>query len=119
MELTGTFKEIQIIPFKKKDGTMGEKAMLVITVQQGEYENDIAFLVWKENTLIAAKKIVAPAEVEVRYNIKSRKYQDKWYTDVEAWNIKYDALKEAPSNLPQDNTSIEDVDDDEGDGLPF
>ena len=123
MEITGKFVEKSFQTFTKKDGTEGEKAQLVVVVQSGEYENNIAFTIWNGTAMDAVRNIPDNAEVTVQFDVKSRQWKDKWFTDAVAWNVKYDVLKGVSSPVTAkgfDNPTISDAPiDDPSDDLPF
>lgn len=109
MEIKGTFVETKFETFKGKDGNPKEKGTLVVNIPDSQYPYDVAFTVWRDQTLAAIKNITAPAEVTVFFDVKSRKYQDRWFTDAVAWNVTFDVMPgAAPSHMgefPEANES--------------
>ena len=125
MEIKGKLLEKKIIPFTKKDNTQGEKAQLVISYMSGQYENNLALVVWNEKPLTAVKNMPPNAEVTVKFDVKSRAWQDKWYTDAVAYDVVFDTPAVTPMNAKRfdmpETSGFGDgtLSDNEDLGLPF
>lgn len=75
-----------------------EKQTFTIQHGDGNYKNFASF------TLFGEKVKLCPQQgetVEVHFNINSRPYGDKWYTDLQAWKIN-SLDKHAAAEVPQD-----------------
>lgn len=53
----------------------------------GEYQDKISFDVMTEKLSPLVKGLKTGEEITVHFNVKSREYQDKWFTNVTAWKI--------------------------------
>lgn len=98
LKITGTITHIgetvQISEkFKKRD--------LVITFKSGEYDNDAAFQLSQDRTALG-DTLAEGQEVEVHFNIRSREYNGKYYTNLDAWRVV--ATQQAPQ--PQAQASV-------------
>lgn len=62
------------------------KVVTFVIETDDKYNPDVAL---KAGTKLAdvVKGIKKGTQVEVEYNLKSREYQGKWYTDVEAYKV--------------------------------
>ena len=81
--IKGTLK--QILPLESGTGQSGKdwkKQVIIVEYKDGEYPKTAAFSMWGASV----EKIPAiGSEVEVSYNIESREYNGKWYTDAKGW----------------------------------
>ena len=88
LELNGTIKKIMpIVEGISKAGKAWKKAGFVVTTE-GDYPKDVAFSVFGEekvDNLIKFNKV--GQRVDVSFNVESREYNDKYYTDLQAWKI--------------------------------
>ncbi|WP_295888745.1 DUF3127 domain-containing protein [uncultured Thiohalocapsa sp.] len=84
MELTG--KIIQILPEKSGTSARGpwRKQEYVIEIP-GEYPKQVCFMVWGER--IDKLGIQQGQELTVHFDLESREYNGRWYTDVKAWRV--------------------------------
>lgn len=62
------------------------KVVTFVIETDDKYNPDVAL---KAGTKLAdvVKGIKKGTQIEVEYNLKSREYQGKWYTDVEAYKV--------------------------------
>lgn len=101
-------------PWKKRNFVIetGDKyPKKVCLVAWGDQVDDIANLAMGNN-------------VKVSFDLESREYQGKWYTDAKAWKIESDGSGAAPSNSSSKSSSYIQVDlpaamPEEKDDLPF
>ncbi len=85
MEMSGTV--IQILPKQtgtNKAGNTWEKQDFVIQTG-GAYPKKLCFAVWGDK--IAKFQIKEGEEITVSFDVESREYMGKYYTDVKAWNV--------------------------------
>lgn len=69
-----------------KAGNAWKKIEFIISYMDGSYEKNAAFSCMGERTE-AVKRFKAGDEVKVSFNIESREYNEKFYTDLRAWRI--------------------------------
>ncbi|MCC5933123.1 MAG: DUF3127 domain-containing protein [Candidatus Cyclonatronum sp.] len=121
LEIKGTLQ--QILPVQSGQGRNGpwQKQDFVIQTP-GQYPKKVCFTMWGEKANIL-QSFSAGQELNVAFDVESREYNGKWYTDCKAWKV------EAAGSTPQsgmpasdDIPPLDDHDlpsmDDDGD-LPF
>jgi hypothetical protein len=89
-------------------GNEWKKQSFVIETD-GQYPKKVCFTAWNDR-VEDVEKMVAGMEAEVSFRAESREYNERWYTDLTAYEIKLSGEGEAPS---QPNA------DDENDDIPF
>ena len=84
LELTG--KITHVLEEKSGKSARGpwRKQEYVIETQ-GEYPKQVCFMVWGDK--IDQFQIAEGQEVTVHFDIESREYNGRWYTDVKAWRV--------------------------------
>ena len=102
-----------------KNGTWEKQDFVIET--QDQYPKQVCFTLWGEKTSYL-EKLSTGSDIGVKFNIESREYNGKWYTNARAWRI--EALEgqdttptqeEVPPQLPPDDF----VDSSAEDNLPF
>lgn len=98
-------KLIQVLPLQSGMGRNGEWKKQDIIVETGDqYPKKICISLWGD------KFNGVPLNVDSLYNIdfdvESREYNGRWYTDVKAWRI----MEQNP-NQPQANTQMPEAPD--------
>jgi len=85
MEIKGTLiKKLAIQTGEGKKGTWQKQEFIIETI--GEYPKKVCFnLFGKKVELI--KNLEIGASINVHFNINSREFNDKWYTQAEAWKV--------------------------------
>lgn len=102
MEVTG--KVIQITPIQEgtsRTGNPWRKRMYVIETQEGSFPRKVAFTVFGTDRVANMEATVQLGMmVRVSFDLESREYNDRWYTDASAWRIE-PAQAAAPAAAPQ------------------
>lgn len=84
MELTGKITHV----LEEKSGTSarGEwrKQEYVIEIP-GDYPKQVCFMVWGDR--IDQLKITEGETLTVHFDLESREYNGRWYTDVKVWRV--------------------------------
>jgi hypothetical protein len=84
MQLTA--KLIQILPLQTGTGKNGEwKKQDIVVETNGQYPKKICISVWGDK--INASQLVVGNALKVDFDIESREYNSRWYTDVKAWKV--------------------------------
>ena len=84
MQLTA--KLIQILPLQTGSGKNGEwKKQDIIVETDGQYPKKICVSVWGDK--INASHLVVGNKLKIDFDVESREYNSRWYTDVKAWNV--------------------------------
>ncbi|MBL7738404.1 MAG: DUF3127 domain-containing protein [Chitinophagaceae bacterium] len=116
MQLTA--KLIQLLPLQTGTGKNGQwKKQDIIVETDGQYPKKVCVSIWGDKINESVLKIGSSLKID--FDVESREYNGRWYTDVKAWKI--EAAGAAPSEAPAgkeddfNNTSFTSSDDD----LPF
>ncbi len=86
LEVTGTIT--QILPLETGEGKNGpwKKQFFVIEYMDGSYAKKVCFSLWGDKTS-SLNEVQQGTQVKVSFNIESREYNGRWYTDAKAWRI--------------------------------
>ena len=95
LELEG--KIITKLPIQTGTSARGpwSKQEFVIEYQEGNYPTQVCFNVWGEDKVKDLEKFQAGESVKVSFNLSSREYNGRWYSDIRAWRIEH--AGEAPT----------------------
>lgn len=100
-----TGKLIQITEVEKVGNNETPKCDIIVEEVEGNYPQTACFSLFGDKCdFISAYKI--SDVITVQYNIKSREYNGKWYTNLSAWKME---------KVGASDTSF----DEEDEGLPF
>ncbi len=98
MELTG--KITQVLPEKSGTSSRGpwRKQEYVIDIP-GDYTKQVCFMVWGDK--IDQLRIAEGENLTVHFDLESREYNGRWYTDVKAWRVdRSEAATDQDSDAP-------------------
>ena len=97
LELTG--KITHVLPEKSGTSARGpwRKQEYVIETP-GEYPKSVCFMVWGDK--IDDFKITEGQEITVHFDLESREYNGRWYTDVKAWRVEQAGAASAGQEAP-------------------
>ncbi len=99
------------------------KQEFVVEYQEGNFPTQVCMNVWGEDKIKDLAKYQVGDKVKIAFNLSSREYNGRWYSDIRAWRIEPAEAQQAtpPSyNQPAPPPSVEDFpmgEDDED--LPF
>ena len=118
LEISG--KVVKILQEQSGEGKNGRwvKQEFIIETED-QFPKKVCFSTWGDKT-DQLKQLTTGDAVSVSFNVESREYNERWYTDLRAWKI-VKSTGASPSsqadNPPFDETDIppEEMDDD----LPF
>jgi len=119
LELTG--KLIQVMPEVTGNGKNGAwvKQEFIVETSDSQYPRKICFSLWGDK--VQTLKSTDPGTlVKVSFNLESREYNNRWYTDARAWRL--EVVGSATSDdvsAPSPEHSLADAPDDGKDDLPF
>lgn len=84
MDITGRI--IQILPLQSGQGKNGvwRKQDYIIEIG-GQYPKKVCFNIWGDK--IDTFAIQLNDELKVDFDLESREFNGRWYTDVRAWNV--------------------------------
>ena len=63
------------------------KQEFIFEYQEGNYPTQVCMNVWGEDKVKDLDKYQVGDKVKVSFNLSSREYNGRWYTDVRAWRI--------------------------------
>lgn len=72
------------------------KQEFIFEYQEGNFPTQVCMNVWGEEKVRELDKYQVGDKVKVSFNLSSREYNGRWYTDVRAWRIE-------PAATPQAN----------------
>ena len=102
MELKG--KIIKVLPLQTGTGKNGEwKKQDYVIETDGQIARKVCFNLWGDK--IGQFNLHENEPVTISFDLESREYNGKWYTDVKAWKIDRPAkMSDMPDelNIPQD-----------------
>ena len=70
------------------------KQEFIFEYQEGNFPSQVCMNVWGDDKVKELDKYQVGDKVKVSFNLSSREYNGRWYTDVRAWRIE-------PANAPQ------------------
>ena len=103
------------------------KQEFILEYQEGSFPTKVVMHVWGEDKVRELEKYQVNDKVKVSFNLGSREYNGRWYTDVRAWRIEpaqagaapaqpsYQAPMPPAAPMPTADDMSEPADDD----LPF
>lgn len=99
LEIEG--KIISKLPVQSGTSARGpwQKQEFVIEYQEGNYPTQVCMNVWGEDKVKDLERFQAGTPVKVSFNLSSREYNGRWYTDIRAWRIE-NSNGSAPAQQP-------------------
>lgn len=95
-------KLVQLLPLQTGEGKNGQwKKQDIIVETEGEYPKKICISIWGDK--INESQLQIGNQLNVSFDIESREYNGRWYTDVKAWKI--EAVGNSGSSTPTSNSS--------------
>ena len=79
------------------------KQEFVIEYQEGNFPTQLCMNVWGDDKVRELDKYQVGDKVKISFNLSSREYNGRWYTDVRAWRIE-PAGAAAPQYAPSAGT---------------
>ncbi|MCH8534995.1 MAG: DUF3127 domain-containing protein [Flavobacteriaceae bacterium] len=114
MQLTA--KLIQVLPLQTGTSKNGEwKKQDIIVETDGQYPKKIYVSIWGDK--INPNDLKIGNDLQIDFNIESREYNNKWYTEVRAWRVKVEENKTTP--IPTSEDDLDFLDNEDEDKLPF
>ncbi len=63
------------------------KQEFILEYQEGSFPSQVCMNVWGDDKVRELDKYQVGDKVKVSFNLSSREYNGRWYTDVRAWRI--------------------------------
>ena len=97
LELTG--KITHVLPEKSGTSARGgwRKQEYVVEIP-GDYPKSVCFMVWGDK--IDQFGIADNENLTVHFDLESREYNGRWYTDVKAWRVEREQSQPTADNAP-------------------
>lgn len=97
MDITGKLiKKLQVQSGTSAKGAWA-KQDFVLECQNGKYPNTICFNVWGQDKVNELAQFSINQTLQVSFDISSREFNGRWYTDLRAWKItSTDTVNPAP-----------------------
>jgi hypothetical protein len=116
MELTA--KLTQVLPLQRGTGKTGNewRKQDIIVETAGQYPKKVCISIWGDK--INEKILQTGNMLNISFDVESREFNGRWYTDVKAWKV------EAAGNTGGDNSYADEMPpgvqyNDSQDDLPF
>jgi hypothetical protein len=98
LELTGKVKQVLAEQTGTgKNGAWARQDFIVET--QDQYPRKVCFSAWNDK-IVQLKNFREDELVKVSFNIESREFNGRWYTDLRIWKIDAAGQPASASNLP-------------------
>jgi hypothetical protein len=108
-------KLTQILPLQTGFGKNGQwRKQDIIVETDGQYPKNICISIWGDN--INENQLIIGTQLSIDFDIESREFNGKWYTDVKAWKIDLVDNIIVNESIKSDFAPVEDIEDN---GLPF
>ena len=117
MQLIG--KLVQVLPIQTGTGRNGEwKKQDIIVETDGQYPKKVCISIWGDR--INDQQLVVGNNLKLEFDIESKEFSGRWYTELKAWRIE---LAAAGAVVPQNNLEnaapLNIQEENEEDILPF
>jgi hypothetical protein len=101
------------------------KQEFIFEYQEGNFPSQVCMNVWGDDKVKELDKYQVGDKVKVSFNLSSREYNGRWYTDVRAWRIEPAGASQAQPQMPHvppmgaPMPSVDDMNTPLEDDLPF
>lgn len=133
LELEGTIRQKFGVQQGMSARGAWSKQEFVLEYPDGNFTSQVCMLAFGQDKVQELEKYQVGDRVKVAFNLKSREYNGRWYTDIQIWRISpagaaAPAAAPAPAAMPQQAPAyeapaptLEDMpgDDVQNDDLPF
>ena len=97
-----------------KNGQWRKQDIIIET--EGQYPKKVCVSIWGDK--INESQLVIGNHLDISFELESREFNGKWYTDVKAWKL--NLSENTPAQKPADfHFSTEEISEEDDDGLPF
>lgn len=108
MEITGRFvQKLQTVTGEGKNGPWTKGAFVIETMEQ--YPKKVCFMAWNDKAALI-ENIKENEQVKVSFDVESREFNGKWYTDLKMWKLEKNntSVSNQPNEgeLPQEETPV-------------
>ena len=116
MQLTA--KLIQLLPIQTGTAKNGEwKKQDIIVETEGQYPKKVCISIWGDK--INEQQLVIGNNLTIDFDIESREFSGRWYTDLKAWKIDVEANRSTGGGVdPFDGVDVPPMDNNSPASLP-
>ena len=108
-------KLIQLLPLQTGTGRNGQwKKQDIIVETDGQYPKKICISVWGEKINESLLKI--GNRLKIDFDVESREFNGRWYTDVKAWKVELESASAAGATSDFDPDELHSSNEED---LPF
>ncbi len=108
-------KLVQLLPLQTGMGKNGQwRKQDIIVETEGQYPKKICISIWGDK--INEKQLIIDNQLDIDFELESREFNGKWYTDIRAWKI-VSTEDKIVSSLIENSVAKEDLIDEND--LPF
>ena len=100
LELEGTIRQKLGVQSGTSARGAWAKQEFILEFPDGNYTSQACFTAWGQDKVQELDKYQTGDRVKVSFNLKSREYNGRWYTDVSIWRISPAGEAAAPSARP-------------------
>ena len=92
-----TARLFQVLPLQSGTGRNGEwKKQDIIVETEGQYPRKICIAIWGDR--INESQLQVGNMLSIDFELESREYNGRWYTDVRAWKVELAGVASAPES---------------------
>lgn len=111
-------KLVQLLPPQTGTGRNGQwKKQDIIVETDGQYPKKICISVWGDK--INEEQLKIGNRLKIDFDVESREYNGRWYTDVKAWKIEVEGAAAAATPDADGDPFGQSFTSDDEEGLPF
>jgi hypothetical protein len=116
MQLTA--KLIQVLPLQTGTGKNGQwKKQDIIVETEGQFPKKICVSIWGDK--INESQLQVGSQLAISFDVESREYNGRWYTDVKAWKIEAAEATKPGTNATDGQEYFEEGQMENKEDLPF
>lgn len=113
-----TAKLIQVLPLQTGNGKNGQWKKQDIIVETGDqYPKKVCVSIWGDK--INESLLKAGTMLTISFDVESREYNGRWYTDVKAWKVEPAGGADTVDKAPDDQVYFDEGNMDTANDLPF
>lgn len=103
MQLTA--KLVQVLPLQSGEGRNGTwKKQEIIVETEGQFPKKICISIWGDKI---PAQLETGTDFKIDFDIESREFNGRWYTDVKAWKVEPIGMPNTPPPPPTEFYSPE------------
>jgi hypothetical protein len=116
MQLTA--KLTQLLPLQTGTGKNGPwKKQDIIVETEGQYPKKVCISIWGDKINESVLKV--GSQLSISFDVESREYNGRWYTDIKAWRVEAAGDAKPATNSNADNISFDEGEMENKEDLPF